>query len=246
MISSLLALMAAQAAAVPTPASCVALAKSAPDQAVELANGWRLRGGGLAARQCLGLAYARLERWAPAATSFEQAAMEAEASKDPGRADFWAQSGNAWLAAGDAMKARKAFNAALATTPLAPELRGELHLDRARAAVAVSDLAAARADIDQGLKLVPGDPFGWYLSSALALREEKLARAKADIGKALELAPSDPDLLLHAGTVAGIAGEVDTARSFYEKAARLAPASPAGRSAQAALTANAGEPAPRP
>lgn len=246
MISALLALMAAQAAAMPTPASCAALAKSAPDQAVDLANGWRLRGGGFAARQCLGLAYSRLERWAPAATAFEQAAMEAEASKDPGRADFWAQSGNAWLASGDASKARKAFNAALATTPLAPELRGEVHLDRARAAVALGDLAAARADIDQGLQLVPADPFGWYLSSALAVREEKLGRAKADIAKALILAPSDPDLLLHAGTVAGVSGEVDAARSFYEKAAKLSPSSPAGRSAQAALAANAEEPPPRP
>ena len=235
MISALLAL----AAAVSTPEACAALAREQPAKAVEAANQWRLAGGGTAARQCLGLAYSKLERWAPAATAFEQAALDAETAGDAGRADFWVQSGNAWLAAGDAGKARKALDAALATPGQADELRGEAHLDRARAAVALGDLASARADIDQGLKLVPGDAFGWYLSSALALREDNVVRAKADIAKALELAPAEADLLLHAGTVAGVAGDVEGARSFYEKAARAAPASPAGKAAQAALAANA-------
>ena len=231
------------ALAAATPESCAALARAEPLRAVEVASEWRLKGGGIAARQCLGLAYSKLERWAPAATAFEQAAMDAETAKDPGRADFWVQSGNAWLAAGDAAKARKAFDAALATTLLTGELRGEVHLDRARAAVAAGDLKAARADIDQGLKFVPSDPFGWYLSSALALRESDLGRAKADIVKALALAPADADLLLQAGNVAGVSGEVEAATDFYARAARAAPASPAGKAAQAALAANAAAPA---
>ena len=166
--------------------------------------------------------------------------MEAEAAKDPGAADFWTQSGNSWLAAGDHAKARKAFDAALAIPSLAAELRGEVHLDRARAAVAAGDLLSARADIDQGLKLVPADPFAWYLSSALALREERVSRAKEDIAKAVSLAPDDADILLQAGTVAGVTGEVVAAQSFYQRAARLAPNSPAGKAAQTALAANGG------
>jgi tetratricopeptide (TPR) repeat protein len=209
---------------------------------VEIATRWRDAGnGGAAARVCLGLAFAKLERWAPAATSFEQAATEGEAAKQAGRADHWAQAGNAWLAAGDPVKARNAFNAALAVPSLASELRGEVHLDRARAAVAAGDLASARADIDQGLKLVPADPFGWFLSSALAVREEKLARARDDIARGLALAPNEPDLLLHAGTVAGLSGDVAAARTHYEKAARLAPGSAAGKAAAAALAANGSE-----
>ena len=35
-----------------------------------MANAWRLQGGGLYARQCLGLAYVALERWAPAAEAY--------------------------------------------------------------------------------------------------------------------------------------------------------------------------------
>lgn len=243
MISFLMAL-AAQASPVPTsPEACAALVRTAPEKAVEMGNDWLVRGGGLKARQCLGLAYAKLSRWAPAATIFEQAAAEAETRKDPGLANLWVQAGNAWLASLDPAKARKAFDAALANPALAAELRGEVHLDRARAAVAAGDLASARADIDQGLKLVPADPFAWYLSSALALRERKVVRAREDIAKAVSLAPDDANVLLQAGTVASVSGERVAAQSFYEKAARLAPGTPAGRAARAAL--NPSPPAPK-
>jgi tetratricopeptide (TPR) repeat protein len=166
--------------------------KSAPEKAIDAANAWRLAGGGLSARHCLGLAYAAAERWAPAATAFEQAAAEAETARDARRADFWAQAGNAWLAAGDPAKAKRALDSSLVAASASDELRGEVHLDRARAAVALGDAAGARADIDQALKLVPADPYGWLLSSALALKEEKIARAQADIAKASQLAPNDP------------------------------------------------------
>lgn len=241
MILTVLALAAAAPAAPSDEArflSCTEEVKVAPAKALETANVWRVQGGGLLARQCLGLAYAALDRWAPAATAFEQAAREAETERDVRAGDFWVQSGNGWLAAGDGVKAKQAFDAALVTTALTPELRGEVHLDRARAAVLLGDIAGARTDIDKGLALVPTDPFGWYLSSALALREEKLARAREDIAKAIALAPNDPDLLVQAGTVAGTAGDVESARTFYEKAARAAPMSQAGKAAAAALAAN--------
>jgi len=239
-----IALAAAAQAVAPGEAarfeSCVALAKSQPESGIASANDWLLKGGGLLARQCLGLGYAAQLRWAPAATAFEQAAREAETKKDGRVADFWAQAGNAWLAAGDGAKAKLALDAALATTTLAPELRGEVHLDRARAAVQLGDFGAARADIDQGLKLVPDDPFGWYLSSALALRQDDLVRARQDGAKAVALAPDDANVLLHAGNVAGIGGDVEAARGYFEKAVKLAPASPAGKAAAAALAQNSG------
>jgi tetratricopeptide (TPR) repeat protein len=187
-----------------------------------------------------------LERWAPAATAFEQAARDAELAKDGRGADLWVQSGNSWLAAGEGAKARQAFDAALASAILVGELRGEVHLDRARASVLLGDVAAARADIDKGLALVPSDPFAWYLSSALALREEKVARAKEDIAKALALAPNEPQLLLHAGNVAGSAGEAEAALDLYRKAAQAGPNSAAGKAAQAAIAANATTPQVKP
>lgn len=242
MILSLVALAAAQAAAPPQVRSdetlyreCVEVVRADPERGVAAANEWQLRGGGTLARQCLGLAYAAQERWAPAAVAFEQAAREAETELDPRRADFWVQSGNSWLAAGEGEKARAAFDAALATAALTPQLRGETLMDRARAGVALEDFAAARRDLDRALELVPADPLGWLLSSALALREQDLPRARKDIAQAIELAPEDPDVLLQAGTVEGTAGDLDKARDYYARVVRIAPDSEAGKAAQAVL-----------
>jgi tetratricopeptide (TPR) repeat protein len=252
-IPLLLALAAPAATVADTPEAelrrCTQQIRTAPEQALAAAERWRAKGGGLPARQCLGLAYSALERWPAAAAAFEEAAQEAEKKRDAGRADLWVQAGNGWLAAADPARARKAFDAALATGLLPNELNGEVHLDRARAAVALGDLAGARADIDKGLVLVPADPFAWYLSAALARRQDDIARAQSDIAKAVKLAPDDASILLEAGNVAGVSGESEAAVGLYARAARAAPNSPAGRAAQAALAANAapvGSPPRRP
>src|SRR3546814_2416434 len=76
---------------------------------------WRIEGGSFYARNCMGFAYARAERWAPAIVAFEQGADEAERNGEMAQsARLWAQAGNAALAGGDAAKARDDFDAALA------------------------------------------------------------------------------------------------------------------------------------
>lgn len=244
MITALFAL-ALQAAAPGSNASdealyrgCTAEVKKDPNKAIAQANEWYVRGGGMLARVCLGMGYTALERWEPAAVSFEQAARDAESNKDPRGGDLWVQSGNAWLAANNPLKARSAFDAALVAAKMSPALRGEIHLDRGRANVALNDLTAARADVDKGLELVPGDAFGWYLSAALAMRQEAVARARQDIGKALQLAPDDADVLLLAGNIAGLAGDTAAARSHYERAIKISPDSEAAKQAQKQLSAN--------
>lgn len=224
----------ADAATVARFRECAGLASSAPDRAVEFANSWRLQGGGLYARQCLGLAYVALERWAPAATVYEQAARDAGAN-DPRASDFWVQAGNAWVAAAEPTKAVLAFDTALAMTALSDELRGEVHLDRARALVALGNAAGARQDIDRALQLVPGDPFAWYLSAGLARRGNDLARARTDIARALELARDNPDIALLAGTIAGLSGNMEEAERLYRRVAEAAPDSEAGRQARESL-----------
>lgn len=246
-----LALAAPTTAAAPPPSDealsqrCLADVRADAEKAVATANEWRLRGGGLLARQCLGLAYSSLGRWAEAGAAFEQAASEAEVKQDPRQADLLVQAGNAWLAAGDGARARKALDSALSIASLPEELRGEVHLDRARAAVMAGDVGGARMDIDKALTLVPRDPFGWYLSAALARREGRLERARADIAKAVELGGDDASVLLEAGNIAGVSGDVPGARGFYARAVRAAPESDAGKAAEAALAANA-EPAAAP
>ena len=153
--------------------------------------------------------------WGPAATAFEQAAQEAERAQDPRRPDLLVQAGNAWLAVDEIANAIRAFDAALATSQLSDAMRGEVHLDRARARVALDDAAGARADVDQALQLVAADPFAWYMSSALARRQNDLARARSDIARAMQLAPDNPDIPLLGGTLAGIAGNMAEAERLY-------------------------------
>jgi tetratricopeptide (TPR) repeat protein len=248
-IPLLLALAAAQAA--PSPAvearfkACADLARTAPERGLADAAAWQAKGGGLHARQCQGLAEAALERWPAAAATFEQAARDAQAASDPAAADFWAQSGNAWLAGAEPVKARAAFDSALGSTHLSSELRGEVHVDRARASVAMDDLPAARRDLDKAIELVPGDGFAWYLSAALARRQGDLKRAQDHIAKAVAMAPDDAEVLLEAGTIAGLSGEIEAAQGLYARATRAEPNSDAARRAAAALAANGGE-KPRP
>ena len=251
MISILLALAAPAQAAGPvdTPANryraCLVLARTEPARAAGQAQAWLGSGGGIMAAQCLGLALSAQEKWAEAAAAFEAAAKDAESKQDRRRGDLWVEAGNARLAAGDAVAARNAFDAALATKLLIPQLEGEVHLDLGRAAVALNDPAAARTHIDKGLALVPKDAFGWYLSAALARRQNGLATAREHIAKAVSLAPDDAAILLEAGNIAGLSGERDAALGLYARAARAAPGSDAGKAAQAAIAANEADSKPR-
>lgn len=242
MISLLLAAAAQVAGPVDTPANryrdCLALARTAPARAAGQAQAWLGSGGGVMAAQCLGLALSAQEKWPEAAAAFEAAAKHAEEQQDRRRGDLWVEAGNARLAAGDAAAARKAFESALATKVLAPQLEGEVYLDLGRAAVALGDPATARTQIDRGLALVPKDPFGWYLSAALARKQNDLALARDHIARSVGLAPDDASILLEAGNIAGLSGEKDAALGLYARAARSAPGSDAGKAAQAAIAAN--------
>lgn len=217
--------------------ACLALVRSNPAQAATEAQAWIQEGaaGRLSARRCLGLAFAAQEQWAAAATVYDQAAQEAEAANDPGRAGFRAQAGNAWLAAGEPQRALQALDAALTTAGLAPAQRGQALLDRARAQVALGRADRARADIDSALQLVSNDGFAWYLSAALARRANDMVRAASDIARARQYSPDDPDILLLAGTIVGQAGNMNEAYTLYRRVVELAPDSDAGRQAAASL-----------
>lgn len=216
-------------------AVCQAAVRRGPRAGLDGAERWLRSGGGLLARQCVGLAHVALEQWTAAATVYEQAAQAAAQANDARLADFWVQAGNAWLAGGDTARARQALDAALVAPGLSPALRGEVHLDRARALVAENDLAGARGDLDRALALVGADPMAWYLSAALARRAGDLGRARTDIARARTLAADNPDVLLLAGTIAGQAGDMAEAERIYRQVATTAPNTDAGRAAATSL-----------
>jgi tetratricopeptide (TPR) repeat protein len=247
----ILLILAAQAVAAPSGAEerfdeCVALVETDPTKAIATADAWRIAGGGVAARHCLALAYVAQGRYVPAAVAFEQAARDAEMTRDARAANLWVQSGNARLAAKQADLARSAFDAALAHGTLAGAPLGEAHLDRARARVALGDNPAARTDLDAALKLAPADPLAWLLSATLARRMNDLPRAQADIAEAAKLAPDDASVALEAGNVAILSGAPEAAKVAWQGAVKNQPDSDAGKSAKAALAALAADMAKMP
>lgn len=218
---------------------CIAETRSDPTKAIETANGWRAKGGGLPARHCLAMAYLAQERFAPAAVVLEQAARAAEAERDPSAADLWGQAGNAALLAGDTAKAHSYLSSALTGAGPDPARRGQLLIDRARASVELGRPGDARSDLDQAIRLIPKEPAAWLLSASLARRQGEMLRASNEIGEAAKLAPNDPDVLFEQGNIAGAQGDFDAAKAHWEAAVKAGPDSPAGQQAAKALAANA-------
>ena len=215
--------------------ACIEAATTDPADGELDAQRWKAAGGGLDARQCLGVALTNQKRWAGAADEFEEAAHNAALAHDARTASFWVQAGNAWLAAGDATAAQRAFGAALDAGTLDGLARGEAHLDRARALVAAGDPAAARIDLDAALADASDDPLAWLLSATLARRMNDWPRARKDIAEALARASDDASVQLEAGNIAASGGDEDAAKAAWDQALRLAPESPAGRAAGEAL-----------
>jgi tetratricopeptide (TPR) repeat protein len=187
-----------------------------------------------AAQSCRAVAESRAGRFAEAAAAFESAADLAP-SGDPAKERALAAAGNMWIAAGQPGKAALALDKALAGTGLQAEQHGLALLDRARAAEAQGDLKTARAKVSEAAKTISEDPYLWFFSAALAVREEDLATAKASINRALALAPDSAEVLFEAGHIAEAGGEDAQARDYWSRAIKADPNGPAGKAAREAL-----------
>lgn len=183
---------------------------------------------------CRALEAQRSEDFEAAAQAFEEAAR-ASPETDPRTARLWAAAGNMWIAARQPGKAALDLDRALAMPGLVAEQRGEALLDRARAAEEQNDLATARAKANEAAQTISADPFYWYFSAALAIRENDPTTAQAAINKALTLAPSDPTILFEAGHVAHYVGDDERARSYWMRAAGNDPGGEVGRAAAKAV-----------
>ena len=168
-----------------------------------------------------------------AAQAFEQAAGAQTDESEKARS--WAAAGNMWIAANQPGKAALALDKALTGTGLQAEQRGEALLDRARAAEAQNDLKVARAKLTEAERSISEDPFLWYFSAALAIRENDAVTAKAAIGRALTLEPNNATILFEAGHVYHFAGEIEAARGYWSRASATDPSGKSGQAAREAL-----------
>ena len=187
-----------------------------------------------AAQACRAVEASKAGRFAEAAAAFESAA-DLTPSNDPAKDRALAAAGNMWIAAGQPGKAALALDKALAGTGLQAEQHGLALLDRARAAEAQNDLKTARAKVSEAAKTISEDPYLWFFSAALAVREADIPTAKTAINRALAMAPDSAEVLFEAGHIAEAAGEDARAREYWNQAIKADPTGPAGKAAREAL-----------
>lgn len=215
-------------------ADCLAAVNEDPSEAAAAAETWFDEAVGdekADAGQCLGLAYARLDRWDAAHTAFLLAHDVAAPSQHARRARLGSMAGNAALAKGDEQAALTALDSAHKDAAAAGDaaLAGDIAIDRSRALVALDRPEEAQAALAEARAALPGNAEAWLLSATLARRMGNLAEAQQQIERAAELLPVEPQIGLEAGRIAILAGRDEAARKSWQSVVDAAPKSEAAQ-----------------
>jgi len=210
--------------------SCMALARSAPQEAFDVALNWRDLGGGEAAEHCIATALAGLGHYLEAAKRLEELAKLSKKAVDI-KVRLLAQAAQAWLLADNSNRAEAVLTAAL---KLAPD-DSTLMIDRAQARAGFKDYAGAIEDLNRSIALEDrrADAFVFRASAYRLL--SKLELALADIERALALKPGHPDGLLERGNLRRLRQDDDGARQDWLAVIRGDPKSPAADAARSNL-----------
>lgn len=214
---------------------CTALITRNPGAAFDSALAWRYESGGAPAWHCVGLSLVALGHYAEAGAVFERIAEDMAKETPPGRAalraDVLGQAGQAWLQAGEPIRARAALDVALELDPINPELL----VDRAQAHAAVSGYWQAVDDLDRAIEYAPSRSDAYAFRAAAYRHLDSLDLAEDDVARALALAPDDPVILLERGNIRRLTGDHAGAREDWLRILAEAPESPAASAAQTNL-----------
>jgi tetratricopeptide (TPR) repeat protein len=208
---------------------CLKLAKQDPSAAQSLARAWHERGGAHPADHCAAVALVGLKQYKEAANRLEALAQDMKTAPAGLRAEVLDQAGQAWLLAGDPVRAYAASGQAVSLQPNDPDLL----VDRAEAAASAGYLDKAVADLDHALKIDPGRADALIYRASANRSLARLDPALADIEKALSEAPSSVPALLERGNIRRLKGDATGAREDWERIGQLAPGSQADMAARA-------------
>lgn len=217
-------------------AACMAMAQADPQRAFEEAETWAAQGGGESARHCAAISLFGLGRHSEAAGRLEQLsgamALDATGAKildaAAPRARVLAQAGQAWLLAGDGVRAQQALTQALTLTP------GDIELliDRSIAWATSGRYWEAADDLNAASDLSPERADVLILRASAYRSLEAWDLANDDLSRALALDPGNPDGLLERGIMRSLAGDAPGARADWTRIVEAAPDSPAAAAAR--------------
>ncbi|QQS14567.1 MAG: tetratricopeptide repeat protein [Rhodospirillales bacterium] len=175
--------------------SCMAVARSEPRRALEVAQSWHAAGGGIGARHCAAIAMYELGQYIEAAQRLEGLGREMTGQSLALRAEVFAQSGQAYQAARIADRALQMQNAAILLDPK----NAEIWVDRSITYAAVGAYRDAVADLTRALSLAPARPDILVVRAAAHRNLNDAAAARNDAEAALKLEPNYPEGLLERG-----------------------------------------------
>lgn len=219
--------------------NCMTEAGIDPEASLDMGLTWRDIGGGLPARHCVAVSYTNLGNFEAAAFEFE--ALADEMARGAGwtfdgvphpnsrglLAEVYAQGGNAWLLAGDPVKAFDLFSLGLEAAEEKTATYANLLLDRALANGEMGEYQAAINDLTvvQGMVRPNADLFVLKASAYRGLK--KFPEAMVELENAFKVDPENREGLLERGNLYREMGDKNGARENWIAYLRHYPDGPA-------------------
>ncbi|UTW55512.1 lipopolysaccharide assembly protein LapB [Kordiimonas sp. SCSIO 12610] len=211
-------------------AKCLDMTEKAPDNAVNEALIWKGQGGGVPARHCEALGLFYLGEHEEAAVRLERLVDDMRVGRDmPVRlgkrivanafllAEIYNQAANAWLVAGEIVRAEEAIDNALSlTTENSPQER-EFLIDRARIAAADDNFEQAYTDLKAVSAADPGRIDIMLLLASAARGTDRLDEASQALSIYQKVYPDDPSAYLEYGNLKHAQNDFDAARQAWLK-----------------------------
>lgn len=197
---------------------CLQLLNTDAPGARAFADAWVATGGGDGAAHCLALAHIALGAPETGADLMERMAGSSRA-QPAARASIFGQAGQAWLMAGDTVRAYGSATMALTLTPD----DADLLIDRSIASATLGRYHDAIDDLTRALDLDPRRPDALVFRGAAWRYLDQLGLAQDDVDRALAQNPDSADALLERGIIRQRNNDRAGARDDWERAAALSP-----------------------
>ena len=209
-------------------AACIAMTTKSPDKAIDLALEWQTEDGGVPARHCEALGLIQLKEYAEAAARLIGLADDMRVGRGmPVRAgkrmaanagllaDMYSQAANAWLLAGEVIRAEDAITLALSLVSGDSPQGRELLVDRARIAAADHDFGLALTDLETVLKADPNRTDILILIASAARGIGQYSRAEDALSAYRHSYPESSAALLELGNLRHAQGLPGDARKAW-------------------------------
>jgi tetratricopeptide (TPR) repeat protein len=227
---------------------CLALVRSGPLDAIDVADSWAAgtNADGADAMECKALALSALQRWDQAGQAFIAARDLLAPDQRTRRAQLGTSAGIATDSAGDHTAALALLDTAHGDALAAGNvpLAGRIALDRASPLAALGRTAEVAAALAEARATVPASYEVWLISARFSRQQGALAEAQTQIESAARLDPRDPAIGLEAGVIAMLSGREESARRSWESVLIVAPGSDEAQTAQGYLDQLGPVPAP--